>query len=109
MRYKVNRMPKSIAVYGSYIYQAQVKQRYWKKRKDGVKQRYWKTKRGVFKKAQGKGRYEFTGQGRDLYRAVITAHHYMPKGYIEVEARDFLDDPDEYGWPGAWIDREIDS
>jgi hypothetical protein len=38
-------MPKSIAVYGNYIYQAPVKQRYWKRRRDGVKQRYWKIKR----------------------------------------------------------------
>ena len=86
-----------------------MKQRYWIRWKDGVKQRYWKIKRGCFKKAQGKGRYEFTGQGRDLYRAVMLAHHYVPKGYIVVEALDFLNDPEEYGWPGEWIDREIES
>jgi hypothetical protein len=38
-------MPKSIAVYGNYIYQAPVKQRYWKRWRDGVKQRYWKRRR----------------------------------------------------------------
>jgi len=33
-------MTKKIAVYGSYEAKVHVKQRYWKKRKDGIKQRY---------------------------------------------------------------------
>jgi len=39
-------MVKKIAVYGSYLAKTPVKQRYWKKRADGLLQRYWKqTKR----------------------------------------------------------------
>ena len=59
-------MVKKIAVYDSYIAKMPVKLRYWKKRRDGIKQRYWKTKRGYFKRAEGKGSYEFYGTGRDL-------------------------------------------
>ena len=36
-------------------------------------------------------RYEFEGQGRDLYRAVILAHRYMPKGFVDVSASEFLE------------------
>lgn len=39
-------MVKKIAVYGSYLARTPVRQRYWKKRADGLLQRYWKqTKR----------------------------------------------------------------
>jgi len=39
-------MVKKIAVYGSYLAKTPVRQRYWKKRADGLLQRYWKqTKR----------------------------------------------------------------
>ena len=43
------------------------------------------------------GRYEFYGTGRDLYRAVALAQQYMPRGYVDVEAEDFIDDPEAYG------------
>lgn len=101
-------MVKKIAVYGTYKAKVPVKQRYWKKRKDGVKQRYWKkTKR--MKKVAMSGRYEFHGKGKDLYRAVVTAHHFMPKGYVDVSAEEFLKDPESYGYEGEWIEREVDS
>ena len=102
-------MPKSIAVYGNYTYQAPVKQRYWKKRVDGVRQRYWKIKRRCFKKVESKGRYEFSGRGGDLYQAVIKAHRVMPRGYVDVPAEKFVEDPERYGVSGSWIDREIES
>lgn len=39
-------MVKKIAVYGPYLAKTPVRQRYWKKRADGLLQRYWKqTKR----------------------------------------------------------------
>ena len=101
-------MTKKIAVYGTYEAKVPVKQRYWIKRKDGVKQRYWKkTKR--MKKAEFKGRYEFTGKGKDLYKAVAKAHKIMPRGYIDVPAEKFLEKPEEYGIEGEWIDRELES
>lgn len=63
----------------------------------------------LFPVARAMGRYEFHGKGRDLYHAVILAQQYMPKGYVEVEARDFIEDPDEYGVLGRWILREVGS
>ena len=42
-------------------------------------------------------------------RAVRLVHHYMPKGYVEVDARDFIENPEEYGVPGEWIWREVES
>lgn len=56
-----------------------------------------------------KGRYEFSGKGRDLYQAVIKAHHVMPKGYVDVPAEKFVKDPERYGLSGRWIDREVES
>jgi len=85
-----------------------MKQRSWIQRRDGVWQRYWYKTR-VKVTVEESGRYEFYGRGRDLYRAVRLAQHYMPKGYVEVEARDFIENPEEYGVPGEWIWREIES
>jgi hypothetical protein len=102
-------LSKKIAVYGSYVAMIPVKQRYWIKRVDGITQRYWKIKHGSFKKVEGKGRYEFQGQGRDLYRAVVKAHRVMPKGYVDVPAEKFVEHPERYGFEGEWIDRDIES
>jgi len=101
-------MSKKIAVYGSYEAKFPAKQRFWKKRKDGIRQRYWKkTKRT--KKAVESGRYEFHGKGRELYKAVIKAHRYMPKGFVDVSAEKFLEHPERYGLEGEWIEREVES
>jgi len=102
-------MTKRIAVYGSFVAQKPVIQRYWKRRVDGIKQRYWiKTKR--FKKVVvSSGRYEFEGQGRDLYGAIWLAHQIMPNGYVTVSAEKFLADPEKYGTRGFWIDKEVES
>ncbi|MFX0201577.1 MAG: hypothetical protein ACFFCW_36135 [Candidatus Hodarchaeota archaeon] len=101
-------MVKKIAVYGSYRTKVPVKQRYWKRRKDGIKQRYWK-KTKQMKKATIRGRYEFHGKRKDLYRAVVTAHHFMPRGYVDLAAEKFLRQPEKYGSEGSWIDREVES
>ena len=99
-------MVKKIAVYGAYVTSEPVRQRYWHKRKDGIRQRYWhKTTR--MKKVVKKGRYEFRGKGRDLYRAVIEAHHTMPDGYVDVFAEEFLKHPEEYGSEGYWIESTV--
>lgn len=101
-------MVKKIAVYGSYEAKVPFKQRYWKRRCDGVKQRYWKkTKRT--KKAVMSGRYEFHGDGKDLYKAVRKAHEIVPKGFVDVSAEKFLGHPEKYGFEGMWIEREVDS
>jgi hypothetical protein len=102
-------MVKKIAVYGSYIAKVPVKQRYWIRRKDGIKQRYWKIKHGCFKNMPMKGRYVFYGTGRELYRAMFKALKNVPKGYVDVSAQAFIDDPLKYGWVGWWIDRTVES
>lgn len=101
-------MTKKIAVYGAYKTKVPVRQRYWKRRRDGILQRYWKkTKR--MKKVVRSGRYEFHGKGRDLYKAVVKAHHFMPKGFVDVSATEFLERPERYGFEGEWVDREVES
>jgi len=101
---------KRLSVYGDYetTEWVTVKQRSWIQRVDGVWQRYWKKTR-VPVTVERSGRYEFTGTGKDLYRAVKLAHHYMPRGYVEVDARDFLENPEDYGVLGEWVDRDIES
>jgi hypothetical protein len=56
-----------------------------------------------------KGRYEFHGRGKDLYKAVLKAHEIMPKGFVDVSAEEFLKHPEKYGSEGEWIDREVES
>ena len=99
-------MVKKIAVYGSYKAKVASKQRYWIKRRDGIRQRYWK-RTGRKKTVEMKGRYEFYGKGRDLYKAVMKAHHVMPKGYVDVSAEEFLRHPEKYGFEGFWIERDV--
>jgi hypothetical protein len=101
-------MSKKIAVYGSYEAKVPVKQRFWKRRRDGFKQRYWKKTKST-RKAIMSGRYEFHGSGKDLYKAVIKAQHFVPKGFVSVSAEKFLEHPERYGFEGSWIDREIES
>ena len=114
---------KKIAVYGVYKTYAKVPvpQRYWKTRKaysymrkgklievPKGKQRYWK-KPIREKKVEAKGRYEFKGTGKELYKAVAKAHEYMPGDYITVPAEEFLEKPEEYGVKGEWVEREVES
>jgi hypothetical protein len=101
-------MVKKIAVYGHYEAKVPVKQRYWKRRVDGVKQRYWK-KTTRMKTVSGSGRYEFSGKGKDLYKAVVKAHQKVPKGYVDVPAERFLKHPERYSQEGNWSDREVES
>ena len=101
-------MVKEIAVYGTYRARVPVKQRFWKRRKDGVRQRYWKKTKST-EKAELSGRYEFTGSGKDLYKAVVKAHDTVPKGYVNVSAEEFLKNPEKYGNEGSWIAREVES
>ena len=101
-------MVKRIAVYGSFEAEVSVRQRYWKKRKDGVRQRYWR-KTTKTKLAEAKGRFEFSGKGKDLYKAVIAAHDFVPKGYVKVDAEKFLENPEDYSSEGVWIKKEIES
>lgn len=99
-------MVKKIAVYGSYKAKTPVKQRYWIKRRDGIRQRYWKRTK-LKKTVEMKGRYEFHGNGKDLYKAVVKAHKFVPKGYVDVSAEEFLENPEKYGTEGYWIEKEI--
>ncbi len=97
-----------IAVYGTYQARVPFKRRVWKTRKDGIRQRCWKKTKGT-KTVEAKGRYEFHGKRKDLYKAVIEAQHIMPKGFVDVSAEEFLKHPEDYGYEGSWIDREVES
>jgi len=101
--------PKMVAVYGTYYGKAPVYQRYWIRRKDGIKQRYWKRTKAT-RRVAITGRYEFHGKGRDLYKAVITAHYYVPiERFQIISAREFAMYPHKYGKAGNWIEKEVDS
>jgi hypothetical protein len=108
---------KKVAMYGTNIIYEHVRQRYWKwiyHRKGPeagtrwYKRRVWKTTKAL-RRVEGKGRYEFSGTGKELYRAIMTGHHYMPRGYVDVEAREFTEHPGDYGDEGYWIEKRIES
>ncbi len=77
-------------------------------RRDGIIQRYhkWTYIRVI---AEERGRYEFTGRGRDLYQAIRIATELPPNGYVDVKALDFIENPREYSVSGEWIWYEIES
>jgi hypothetical protein len=33
----------------------------------------------------------------------------MPRGYVNVDAKKFLENPDDYGFEGEWIEKEVES
>jgi hypothetical protein len=33
----------------------------------------------------------------------------MPKGFVDVSVKAFLEDPEQYGIEGEWIEREVES
>jgi len=107
---------KGISVYGAFKVEEPVYQRYWKwiyhrKGPDAgekwYKKRVWRKTSRMKKVIRTDGRYEFTGQGKDLYRAVIEARRRIPFDYIEVEAKEFLENPEKYGEPGEWVDWQV--
>ena len=77
-------------------------------RRDGVIQRYWKWTY-IQVVAEERGRYEFSGRGRDLYHAIRIATKHPPNGYVDVDALDFIENPREYSVSGEWIWYEIAS
>ncbi|MCW4020275.1 MAG: hypothetical protein NWF14_03480 [Candidatus Bathyarchaeota archaeon] len=56
-------------------------------------------------------RYEFHGQGRDLYHAVVLALDYPPRRrFVTVSAKEFISYPFKYGGGGYWVDEpEVES
>lgn len=101
-------MTSKIAMYGTFEANVPVKQRYWKRRIDGIKQRYWK-KTTRTKKAEVSGRYEFSGTKKDLYKAVVKAQELVPKKFVDVSAKKFLKNPEKYGVKGSWIEKDVSS
>jgi len=101
-------MVKKIAMYGTYEAKEPVRQRYWKRRIDGIRQRYWKKTKQT-RKVVTEGRYEFHGSGKDLYKAVVKAHRTVPKKFLDVSAKEFLRHPERYGVEGEWIERTVES
>ena len=107
---------KAISVYGAFEAYEPVYQRYWKwvYHRTGAeagekwyKRRVWKKTTRMKKVIRTDGRYEFTGQGKDLYKAVIEARKRVPFDYVEVEAKEFLGHPERYGEPGEWVEWRV--
>ncbi len=44
-----------------------------------------------------------------MYKAVVKAHSFMPKGFVDVSAEKFIENPEKYGDEGEWLDKEIES
>lgn len=117
IRKEGSEMVKKIAIYGSFKAKVHVRQRYkkWCYHQKGklegqkwYKRKVWK-KTKAMKKVVATGRYEFHGKGKDLFKAIVKAHRFMPKGYVDVSAEEFLENPERYGDEGVWIDREVES
>jgi hypothetical protein len=98
-------MVKKIAVYGDVAEKVRVFQRYWKKRKDGIKQRYWKKTKRTKTVSKSK-RWEIDGEDKKLYKAVVIAHHYLPKeDFTTISADKLIESPEKYGERGEWIEK----
>ncbi|MDP6459033.1 MAG: hypothetical protein QGF78_06895 [Candidatus Bathyarchaeota archaeon] len=100
---------KGVSVYGAFEGYEPVWQRYWHVRKDGIRQRYWHKTKRMKKVVRTDARFEFTGTGRDLFKAIVKARGRVPTGYVEVEAREFLENPGEYSVRGQWVDWHVAS
>ena len=114
-------MPKEVAIYGPFaiIEQVTFKQRFWKwiyhrtgpkAGEKWYKKRVWRTVTRR-KEVRGKGRFELSGSGRDIMRAIvkIRSEGLVPRGYVRVSAKEFLRNPEKYSTEGRWIDIGVDS
>ena len=97
-----------------------MKQRYWKwvyhrkgkkKGQRWYKRRFWIFPKGRTKTVIRKGRYEFSGEGKALYKAIVTATEYVPKkSHVVVSALDFIENPEDYGdEEGEWLNFDVTS
>jgi len=100
----------SVAMYGAYQTEKVIRRKVpvYILRRDGINQRYWKWTR-IRVITEAKGRYEFSGRGRDLYQAIRIAIKHPPNGYVDVDARKFIRNPRNYCVSGEWIWYEIES
>jgi hypothetical protein len=55
------------------------------------------------------GRFEFHRKGKDLYGAVARARYYIPKGFVDVAAEEFLEHPERYSSRGEWVEWTVES
>jgi hypothetical protein len=113
------RETKEIAVYGAYKREIPPhRESHWKtiheyKRgkiqvKEHKRRVWYGSKKPRLSATPEKGRYEFhSNNNRALYRAMVNAHAYMPKGYVRVDAEDFNEHPENYGVKGEWINRKV--
>jgi len=111
-------MVDGVSMYGGYIVMRKAKNPQKGKvlrkkvRKDGVVQRYWYRARTATEKSwagheevRQEGRFEFSGIGKDIYRAIIKAkrEYWVPLDqYQELNARDFLENPERFAEKGVW-------
>ena len=104
----MTRLTKKIAVYGVYRAKVPVEKSFWQIFDEGNLEDLWKEPKETEEREMG-GRFEFHGSGRELYLAVVKALKRVPKGHVDVSAREFLRNPEEYSYEGVWIDKEIES
>ena len=71
------------------------------------KKRVWKTTSSMKKQVNTDARFDFTGSGRDLMQAAAKARGWVPHGYVDVDAREFLDNPERYGESGEWVEWQV--
>jgi len=105
----------AVAFYGTTRYKTKVlvsyKQRYVKRRKDGVKQRYWlKVARSTSKFVKGGERLTVFGSAEDvaLVKNKIDREQWIPKKKFQdrVPASEFLKHPERYARKGVWVERK---
>ena len=94
-----------IAIYGVFVIKNPTRQ-VWVKGRDG---RLHKRTIG-FTIEKGRGRFEFYGNSRDLYKAIRLAHNFIPiKQFTIISAHDFVENPAKYAVRGRWIAKQITS
>lgn len=106
-------MTTRIAIYGTWeiVGWMKYRQRYWHRKKSGGKQRYWHTVKKPRKFVTSDGRYEFSGSGKELMKAIISAKYdgWAPDGYITTTANEFLRNPEKFSIRGVALDIEVQS
>lgn len=105
----------AIAIYGTTRYktlqQISYKQRFWKRRSDGIKQRYQKSvTKSVSKFKKGGERITLYGNVKDIAKAEkkIREEGWIPKKKFQdrVDAKSFLKNPQKYCRKGEWTKRK---
>ena len=95
--------------YGTVEYSIQPRrQRYWRRRSDGVRQRYWVGQKSPIKVRESARVDLYSYSTRELREAIKISYDDPPRGRIAVNAGHYIKYHQNYSCNGRWVTSTLD-